>query len=206
MRRRVIALAGIAQAIEAVLQLAEHGHADERLLALALDSLFVTDPPSTEAVYGSLAQLRPGLQLLIAQLDGEGPRRASANRIAFALLQVERRLVASRPLMRTLDEGIDAIAPLHARDGSADHHVQQRLGELYARTISTLTPRVMVQVNPTLLAQPAIVGGIRAALLAAIRAAILWRQVGGSWWDLVLRRASLSACAHRLLEEASSTP
>ena len=63
------------------------------------------------------------------------------------------------------------------------------LGTLYADTVSHLRPRVMVQGNPHYLGQAAIVSEIRAVLLAALRSAVLWRQLGGSFWDFVLPQA-----------------
>ena len=51
------------------------------------------------------------------------------------------------------------------------------------------------------LAQPSgqLEGQIRAALLAAVRSAVLWRQLGGSYWDLALRRGAMSRIARALL-------
>ena len=70
-------------------------------------------------------------------------------------------------------------------------NVLNALGGLYADTVSHLRPRVMVQGNPHYLGQAAIVSEIRAVLLAALRSAVLWRQLGGSLWDFVLRRRAL---------------
>lgn len=201
MRARTLALAGLAQAIEATIQIAADGSADERLLETALDSLFAIDAESTEAVYGGLPRLRSGLQLLLAHLEGSGPRHAAANRIAWTVLQVERKLVTQQRLLDALAKGIANAAPARDGSGSLDPQVQQQLGDLYAATVSTLTPRVLVPGDPAQLAQPAVVGRIRAALLAAIRAAVLWRQVGGSWWDLLLRRRVIADTARELIAE-----
>lgn len=43
------------------------------------------------------------------------------------------------------------------------------------------------------------VAEIRALLLAAVRSAVLWRQLGGSYWDFLFsRRAMLEAISRRL--------
>ena len=49
----------------------------------------------------------------------------------------------------------------------------------------------MVQGNPHYLAQPGVVAEIRAILLAAVRSAVLWRQLGGSYWDFLLARKAM---------------
>jgi hypothetical protein len=77
-------------------------------------------------------------------------------------------------------EGILALAPTAERLGSTHPDVLASLGGLYADTVSHLRPRVMVQGNPHYLGQAAIVSEIRAVLLAALRSAVLWRQLGGS--------------------------
>ena len=74
------------------------------------------------------------------------------------------------------------------------------LGSLYADTVSHLRPRVLVQGNPHYLGQAAVVAEIRAVLLAALRSAVLWRQLGGSLWDFLLRRRQMVASIDALLD------
>ena len=73
--------------------------------------------------------------------------------------------------------------------------------ELYAQEISPIGPRVLVQGNPVYLGQPDLVGEVRATLLAALRAAVLWRQLGGSYWDFLLGRRALVAAAREWLAQ-----
>ena len=51
----------------------------------------------------------------------------------------------------------------------------------------------MVQGNPHYLGQAGVVSEIRALLLAALRSAVLWRQMGGSLWDFVFQRRAMAA-------------
>ena len=82
---------------------------------------------------------------------------------------------------------------------SAHPDVLSALGALYAQTISHLRPKVMVQGNPHYLGQAGVVAEIRALLLAAVRSAVLWRQMGGSLWDfLFAKRAMIEAVARAL--------
>jgi len=77
--------------------------------------------------------------------------------------------------------------------GSTHADVVSELAKLYADTLSHLRPRVMVQGNPHYLGQAGVVAEIRALLLAALRAAVLWRQLGGSLWDFVFSRRQMAA-------------
>jgi high frequency lysogenization protein len=76
-----------------------------------------------------------------------------------------------------------------------------RFADLYLRTLSTLTRRVMVSGSQVHLNNPENANRIRALLLAGIRATILWRQSGGSRLRLLLRRNVLLRETRLLLAE-----
>lgn len=199
MKDRTLALAGLLQSIALVQQMANNGQANAAALGACIDSLFRFDADDTEQVYGGAASLREGLQRLVAQLDGDG-RDAAQTRIAMNLLHLERRFTAAGGVAEALRGELEAMAAQHAADGPTHPALLARLGDLYARRISPLGPRVMVQGNPVYLAQPDVVGEVRATLLAGLRSAVLWRQLGGSWWDLVLSRRRLVEQARALLD------
>jgi high frequency lysogenization protein len=198
MRDRVIALAGLLQAVRLVQQMANTGEAETRPLGTCIDSLFRFDADTVDAVYGDVGALRSGLQRVIAQLEGDG-RDPTQTRIAMNVLHLERRFVADASVGEALHADLEALAAQHAQDGPTHPALLERLGELYARRISPLGPRVMVQGNPVYLGQPAVVGDVRATLLAALRAAVLWRQLGGGWWDVLSARRRIVDEAQALL-------
>jgi len=94
-------------------------------------------------------------------------------------------------MAQRVHEGVLALAPAAVRLGNQHPDVLAALGALYADTISHLRPRVLVQGNPHYLGQTGVVAEIRAMLLAALRSAVLWRQLDGSLWDFLLRRREL---------------
>jgi high frequency lysogenization protein len=63
----------------------------------------------------------------------------------------------------------------------------------------------MVQGEPTYLADKARANQIRALLLAGIRAAVLWRQLGGRRWQLFISRRKILETAQQLLEQPTSS-
>lgn len=198
MKDRVIALAGLMQAIRLVQQMADTGSAEGRPLEASLASVFRIDAESAEAVYGGIAGVESGLKSLVQHIDGT-QRHPNTVRIGFSVLLVERKLAARRDLLERIGQGIAEIEPLANDSGLTHPTVLARLGELYASTVSTLSPRVLVQGNPLYLSQAPVVAEIRALLMAAMRSAVLWRQMGGSYWDFVLRRRQLGETARRLL-------
>lgn len=188
---RMLALAGLVQALAQVRRTADTGQADAGILSTALDSVFRIDAESPAAVYGGQAALRPGLLLLRGYFRNE-LHDPLLPRLALAVLQLERRF-SRDPMARRVHDGLLALAPDATRLGSTHPEVLAALGSLYADTVSQLRPRVMVQGNPHYLGQPGVVAEIRAVLLAALRSAVLWRQLGGSLWDFLLRRRAMLA-------------
>lgn len=199
MSDRVLALAGLAQALAQVRRIADTGTAEQRILGTALDSVFRIDAATPAAVYGDVSALRPGLTLLRDYFSSQA-RDEQLPRLALAVLQLERRFVADEAMGNRVQHGIRAQAAQAEREGSTHPDVLSALGGLYAETLSHLRPRVLVQGNPHYLGQANVVAEVRAVLLAAVRSAVLWRQLGGSLWDFLLRRRDMVAAINAHLD------
>ena len=187
---RVLALGALLVALSQVRRIAETGQSDTATLQLALDSVFRLDAADTAAAVGGVDAVRPGLRLLRDYLAGTNKDEA-LGKLAMAVMQLERRFVADGAMTERVRTGLRALQGPVERLGSPHHDVVAGLASLYADTISHLRPRVMVQGNPHYLGQPGVVAEIRAILLAAVRSAVLWRQLGGSMWDFVLSRRQM---------------
>ncbi|MBN8768951.1 MAG: high frequency lysogenization protein HflD [Stenotrophomonas nitritireducens] len=196
---RVLALAGIAQALQQVRRIAETGHSDAAVVRTAMDSVIRIDAPSPTAVYGDDRQVEAGLRLLRDYFGNRG-KDELLPRLALSVLQLERRFVREGATVDKVQAGIERAAVQAGELGDPAHpDVLAAMGALYADTISQLKPRIMVQGNPHYLGQAGVVAEIRALLLAAVRSAVLWRQLGGSYWDFLFsRKAMLEAIGRRL--------
>lgn len=195
---RVLALGGLYQACTLAQQLATQGRCDEAALEASLTSVFRIDAPSVVAVYGKVADLRPGLRALVSQLDENGGDMA-VTRMAMTVMRLERSLSGRRELLDQLQQGILAAQRQVEHFGMGSSQVHARLASLYASTLSTLRPRVMVNGDPQYLQQAAIVEKVRSSLLAAMRSAVLLHQLGGRQWQLLLFRRQCSMLARGLL-------
>lgn len=202
MKDRALALAGLLQAIELVQQMAQTGQAAGDPLAACIESLFRFDADTPEEVFGGAGQVAPGLRRLVGQLEGGAGRDPALTRMAMTVLHLERNFIRHSAAPGAVRQGLEDIARQRDHLGATHPTVLARLGELYAKDISPIGPRVLVQGNPVYLGQPDLVGEVRATLLAALRAAVLWRQVGGSYWDFLLGRRSLVAAARDWLDPA----
>ncbi|KAF1722725.1 high frequency lysogenization protein HflD [Pseudoxanthomonas wuyuanensis] len=195
---RVLALAGLAQALQQVRRIAETGQSEAAVVQASLDSVFRIDAASPIEVYGQVAGVSSGLRLLRSYLGNEA-RDEALPKLALSVLQLERRFVRETNTVNAVGSGISEIAPQAQAQGSTHPEVLAALGGLYADTISHLRPRVMVQGNPHYLGQPGVVAEIRAILLAAVRSAVLWRQLGGSYWDFLFSRKAMLEAADEWL-------
>ena len=195
---RVLALAGIYQACALAQQLANQGRCDETAMDAGIASVFRIDAPSVVGVYGNIASVRLGLRTLVSQLD-ESSDDMAVTRMAMTVMRLERALSRHPQLLDRLQQGIRAAQRQAEHFGQGSSQVTARLAELYASTLSTLRPRVMVNGSPQYLQQPAIVEKLRSNLLAAVRSAVLWRQLGGRQWQLLLFRRQCSMLARGLL-------
>ncbi len=195
---RVLALAGVLQALAQVRRIADTGQSEGAPVQTALESVFRMDAATAEEVYGSADAVRTGLRHLRDYL-GNATKDQALGKLALAVLQLERRFQRDAEMIAKVQAGIDAANEVAQRDGIEHPEVIRVLGDLYAGTISQLRPRVMVQGNPHYLGQAGVVAEIRALLLAALRSAVLWRQSGGSLWDFVFRRREMASAIHAKL-------
>jgi high frequency lysogenization protein len=199
---RVIALAGVLQACRLVVDLAMRGRADVTAAQASLASVFRIDAASAADVFGGIGGARLGLETLLAQFDSS-ERNMPLTRLVLGVLRLERRLSRNPRMLGELRSGIENVQRQVDHFGVEHATVQGRLAELYVATLSQLRPRVIVHGNPVNLSNAQLVEQIRALLLAAVRAAVLWRQVGGSQIRLLLRRREYAMLARGMLARST---
>lgn len=201
---QTLALAGIAQAAFLVHQLAHHGVAAQDKLGTAVHSLFVTRPKTAEEVFGSTERLNLGLQVLQELLTGDSAvfTPSEVMRYMLGLLYLQYKLSGKPRMLEDISKGLDAIK-LQFPDGNLAEKPEaiRELSRLYQGTLSTLSFRIHVRGEVNHLKNEHTACRIRAVLFAGIRAAVLWRQVGGKRWHLIFQRKRMSRDVNRLLHK-----
>ena len=194
-----LALAGVIQAALLVEQIAKTGQAQQDAYKCSIESLFDQSPVSTRAVYGGDAHhLRIGLEGLREMLNGQ-QNHPEAMRYALGTLHLQKKLAGNSAMLNTLGTRFAQAAAQAEHFSSTHDNVIGNLGQLYSETISTFRFRIQVMGDYNYLQQTRIASQIRALLLAGIRSAILWRQVGGNRWQLLLQRKALTQAIDKLL-------
>lgn len=196
-----LALAGICQSARLVQQLAHEGQCDNDALSTVLGGLLQTNPPSTLAVFGGNEQsLKMGLETLQSVLNAnrQGPA-AELTRYTLSLMVLERKLNANKSAMNTLGDRISQLDRQLAHFDLESETMMSSLASIYTDVISPLGPRIQVIGSPAILQSTLVQAKIRATLLAGIRSAVLWQQVGGSRLQLMFSRNRLFKQAQSIL-------
>lgn len=203
MREQTIAFSGMLQCGELVRQIATSGQCGQQAASSSVASVFEFSPESTEAVYGGREGIRMGLQMAVEVLGGKTSQdNLQSLNYTLAMIKLSNQLRRDRKRQQKLGEEISLVASAWERAGrnGLEQSVLSQLGDVYQRCISSMEFRITVSGKPEYLKQTEKVATIRSLLLAGIRSAMLWRQVGGRQWRLVFQRRRILSQARSLLE------
>lgn len=191
-RDQVIALAALLQACWLIDQLSKTGTASGEQINPLLQSLFVFDPTSAEEVYGTAIHLKRGLRILDEMLAGATPRQYGETlRYALSVMHLQRKLAHNAAMLQQIRRRLEHIAFKHAHFTDDSSELANSIAGLYQDTISSFRFRIQVTGSLRHLGNERVAAQVRSLLFSGIRAALLWRQVGGSRWRLLLQRRKL---------------
>ncbi len=187
---RTIAFASVCQSIKLVQDLARTGKCDNDALRTSLNSIIVTQPTSTIDIFEKEENLAVGLRTMVSVLDSSQTVN-ELTRYLINLLALDRKLSHRRDTLAQLGDRIETLQRQIEHFNLLDDQMISNLASVYLDTITPLGPRIQITGNPEQLQQSAIQNKIRALLLAGIRGAVLWRQVGGKRRQLIFSRKQL---------------
>ncbi|WP_028693697.1 high frequency lysogenization protein HflD [Pseudomonas cremoricolorata] len=198
---QLIALGGVFQAAVLVDQIARTGQVGEAPLGCMLGSLLVLDPKDTLEVFGGNdQQLRDGYRALVGALERDPAiLQREPLRYALAMLGLERQLAKRGDLLEVIGKRLPQVQSQADHFGLVHDNVIASCGALYQDTLSTFRQRIQVHGDTRFLQQANNASKIRAILLAGIRSARLWRQLGGHRWQLVFSRRKLLNALYDLM-------
>ncbi|ARU56128.1 hypothetical protein OLMES_2055 [Oleiphilus messinensis] len=195
---QTIALAGIFQAASLVQQIAHNGSCAPQFFETSLNSLFVINPADTIGVFGQAHDIRLGLRELLAALDKNNKsQNVETIRYALSLVHLENKLKKRQDLLSVISKRLAQATEQKEHFGGYHPNIIENLASIYTDTISTFNLRIQVVGQPNHLQVEENAAKIRALLLAGIRSAMLWRQVGGRRWQLLFKRKALAECAEK---------
>lgn len=190
-----LALAATAQAL---LEVDRSARGDDRGdIGFIVDSILTQDAAHFAEVFPDPRRYAQGVDVAMQALAG---RREQLQIIKYAVgvLELVRLLKSNREILQRLG---NMLAPM--AHGAVDPERLYPIGDVYQQTISQLGKRIQVVGNPNVLQQPATAARIRTLLLAAVRFAWLWDQLGGRRWHFVVRRRGMLVALQDLKEQLS---
>lgn len=197
---KTLALAGLFQAASLVQAIATTGHADSHDLEVCLKSIMELNPDNLDTIYGKPANLATGLQLIITQLGADDTKPdMNIARYTISLLHLERKLAKQPAMLNIISEGVNRAKKQLEHFPITHENILANLAGVYSETVSRIAPKIMVAGENRYLGDPANANRIRALLLCGMRSAVLWRQLGGSRWQLLFQRRKLCETARHIL-------
>jgi len=199
-----IALAGLFQSAYLVKQIAKQGLIEQSPFETAISSVLKLDAPSTADVYDGVASVKQGFELLIKQFGTEEDGQTFDHelmRYVLNMVVLERKLQKDKTMLSVIGNRVKEAISYAEHYNLAHEKVLDCLANLYLDTMSNFTPRIQVTGEKRFLENEFNAKKIRVLLLSGVRSAALWRQKGGSKWQLVFSRKKMVTIAKHYLEE-----
>ncbi len=199
---QTLALASMMQSAVLINQLANGESINQAAYDCSLDSLFTLKAQSTEDIFGYGDGLINGLKSLKAYMSGDSG--ATDRRIAYyvlSMIKLEAKMMKDHDLVESIQSGFETIHQ-HSKDFELSQSAKaHKVDGLYQNTISNIKPRIIVQGDQVYLSNSDTTSKVRTLLFAGIRAAVLWRQKGGSRLKLLFSRKKYVEQAELLLQK-----
>ncbi|GAB6387987.1 high frequency lysogenization protein HflD [Stutzerimonas marianensis] len=201
LQEQLIALGAVFEAAALVDRIARTGQAPNAAMASLLGSLLVREEkPALDIYGGDDLNLREGYRALVGALERDtSSLQREPLRYALAMIGLERQLDKRSDMLQVIGSRLDQIQAQADHFGLTHENVIASFGGLYQDTLSTFRQRIQVQGDMRHLQQPDNAAKIRALLLAGIRAARLWRQLGGHRWQMIFSRRKMLDALYPLL-------
>lgn len=190
--QRVLALAGVFQAADLAHNIASQGKVEQAFFTASIASLLKTTSDDLIDIYGSELNLKPGIDNLaqFLKVDSALPNGVYIAKYASQLLKLGGLLNKDRSMAARITQAIRKFGTKRQISSS----LIEAMAGIYYDNFSQLSSfqRIRIMGKREYLSNAKNVSRIRALLLAGVRAAILWRGLGGNQWTLLFNRKTLA--------------
>lgn len=195
---RAQALCGLFEAAAMVQSIASKGEADSDTFSALINSIFVLDPKNTAEVYSNFRLLK-GAAILKDVLKGNTSKYSEIVRYGLEIAHIQQQLSKNKELLQVLRRRLEQItAQLPHFSSVTDPAIVSKLAQLYIDTLGTFKYRIQVKGDPRHLQAQENADKIRAVLLAGVRSSMLWHQLGGRRWQLLIFRKQIGRWVEEL--------
>lgn len=186
---QTLALASMVQCAQLIQQLASTGMINQPAFEASMDTLFTFDSPTTLDIFGDLSALITGFKTIIT--FDKNIEKAPDQIILYyvlSMLKLANKITKDKALMDKIQHGLENIKQQSEQFDLSVIATSHKIDLLYQESISQLKPRIMVQGDQRYLSPADNTSKVRTLLFSGIRAAFLWRQLGGSKWTLLFSK------------------
>ena len=199
LQQQVLALAGVAQAARLVDQVSRTGSYPLEFVEPSIHSLFVFEPDSALDLFGGIPGVKLGLHNLSNLLaNSKADENREVVRYVFGLLYLERKFAADSGMMSVVRTRLEHTSFRAEHFDSHLNDLCNSISGIYQDTLSHQKFRIKVTGSAQHLQNAQHADMIRALLLAGVRSAFLWRQLGGHRWKLLWQRKKLLEISQNL--------
>lgn len=195
MDAQVIALAGVLRSAQLVDDLAMTGHCDEEKLAASLKTVLMVHPDPVKALYDHENELHPTYPTL-KRIFRNRPLKKDRYLLRYFVQIIQ--LANSLQKKASDYSGIRGALP-HPHVASLPYpEIYEAISNIYQQFISPVSPAIRVTGKSSFVDDPLTRFKLRSALLAGLHFALLWQNLGGKRWHLLLARKSLLRTVMRM--------
>ena len=173
----VMAFAAICQAAEMVKNIARFSRVEQHQFDTIIRSLTYIDASTPLEIYGALDNLKLGYKVLINQLGNAPDKDIEVTHYILGSISLERQLAKKPAVLKQLATRIEQLNQQLSHFELLDSNVIANIANIYSQVISPLGRRIQVRGEPQFLKLESNQNKVRALLLGAVRAAVLW-QIG----------------------------
>ncbi|WP_440053119.1 high frequency lysogenization protein HflD [Pseudoalteromonas sp. T1lg65] len=195
----VMPLAAMCQITKLVQKCARYGTFNDYEVEGFLKSILNTSPERPEDVYPDKLAIKEGCQAVIKQLSSGPDKDVELVKYVGSLMQLERVLSNDKRALSQLGDKIQQVERQLLHFDICESQIIAALADIYEQVISPMGPKIQVFGKPELLKQKHIQQKVRALLLAGIRSAVLWRQLGGKRRQFFFAKKSIISAAKSYL-------
>ena len=198
-QNKALALSGLFECCVLVDSIARNGSCDHDAQNVLIESLFNTNPNDAQDIYSNLHALKKGQQALLGCLGESGiDANPQVLRYALALLHLQQKLSKQNDMLSLIGNKLELASNQVSHFGIDHENVIANLASTYQESISTFNMRIQVSGHARHLQVEHNAAKIRALLLAGIRSATLWRQLGGHRWQFLFGKGKIRKAAKSL--------
>ncbi len=200
-QQQTLALAAIFQACHLIYELGATGTCNQAAFETNIHSIYTLDAPNFYSIFGNIENLKHGLEVITHLLAQKNKTKEQAliSRYAFDIIFLQRKLMKKTETLDYIRRRLKHAALQRQYFNEINDTIIENLSDIYSHSISQFHYKVQIIGKLQYMKNPKVFNQIRALLLSAIRASVLWQQLGGKRHHLFLARNRLLTLAKELL-------